>query len=338
MTSIFSAGHTATEPFLFDAETGSDRLVSVIIPVRDDVERLRTLLALLERQTLPRNRFEIVIGDDGSPPHSLDEVSTDDGWIRVSSDAPRNSYAARNRAAAASRGEILAFCDSDCQPERTWLEEGLAALADADVVAGNVVFIAPRRPTTWTILTVDMFLDQERNVLLSRGVTANLFVRREAFDAVGHFDDTLPSGGDYDFVNRIVEGRGELVYAPGAIVRHPTLDSMKDFLRKVWMTNKWSALRRVRSGAPPDVVAVLTSFVPVLGVAWARRKALRSAFTLHQSRLEAAGLVLDGMQTTIALTALHLVVAYVAGVAQVVGWAQGRKMRRSSGQKSQPSP
>ena len=36
---------------------------------------------------------------------------------------------------------------------------------------------------------IDMFLDQERNVLLSRGVTANLFMRRELFEELGGFDE-----------------------------------------------------------------------------------------------------------------------------------------------------
>ena len=38
-------------------------------------------------------------------------------------------------------------------------------------------------PTVWSLLTMDMFLDQQRNVRLSQAVTANLFVRRALFDS-----------------------------------------------------------------------------------------------------------------------------------------------------------
>ena len=61
--------------------------------------------------------------------------------------APKTSYAARNRAAANTRGDVLAFCDSDCLPEPRWLEAGLAALENADIVAGEVAFMPPARPT-----------------------------------------------------------------------------------------------------------------------------------------------------------------------------------------------
>jgi glycosyltransferase involved in cell wall biosynthesis len=125
------------------ARAAANGFVSVIVPVRDDGDGVREVVTRLAQQTIPRERFEIVIGDDGSAPGSLAGLEQFDGWVRVASGPPRTSYAARNRAVAATRASVLAFCDSDCLPEPTWLEEGLAALEDADVVAGEVVFVAP---------------------------------------------------------------------------------------------------------------------------------------------------------------------------------------------------
>jgi GT2 family glycosyltransferase len=198
--------------------------VSVVVPVRDDIRGIQDVVTHLARQTLPRERFEIVIGGDGPAPGSLDRLETDDGWIRVVTGPAETSYAARNRAAAAATSAILAFCDSDCVPEPSWLEEGLAALEKADVVAGEVRFVAPSEPTVWSLLTIDMFLDQERNVLLSRAVTANLLVRRELFDELEGFDSTLPSGGDYDFVKRAIERGARLRYAQNYFLQHQTIE------------------------------------------------------------------------------------------------------------------
>jgi glycosyltransferase involved in cell wall biosynthesis len=304
-------------------------LVSVITPVRDDVTGLRGLLSALDAQTLPSDRFEVVIGDDGAPAGSLEGLDSGDGRVRVVSGPPQTSYAARNRAAASARGDVLAFCDSDCLPEPAWLELGLAALEQADIVAGEVAFVVPARPTAWSVLTMDMFLDQEQNVLLSRGVTANLFVRRKTFDEVGRFDDSLPSGGDYDFVRRAVERGARLAYARDVVVRHPTIDRARPFLGKVWSTNRWSALRRARAGERPDLVGVVT-FVPVLGVALARRHALRPALRLQRRRLEASGLRAGLRDELRALSALYFVVAYVAGLGRVRGWIEGRRLARSA--------
>lgn len=307
-------------------------LVSVIVPVRDDVERLLVLLERLRAQSLSPERFEIVVGDDGSSPRSLSALTTANGLptLRVTSGPPLTSYAARNRAARMGRGAILAFCDSDCLPDRTWLEEGLAALGAAELAAGEVVFIAPARPTAWSLLTMDMFLDQRRNVLLSRAVTANLFVRRPVFDALGGFDESLPSGGDYDFVGRAIRCGARLVYAPSAVLRHPTLDDQGSFLGKVWTTNRWSAFRRARAGRPPGVLSAIT-FVPLVGVAFARRNALRPVVSLQRDRLRVAGLRPGLRHDLRALPVLYLLVAYVGGVARVRGWLEGARARRQGG-------
>jgi GT2 family glycosyltransferase len=335
---VSANGHIpdASERSLPARSSVADGKVTVVVPVRDDPEGIRKLLDSLERQTLPRDRFEIVIGDDGSDPRSLDGVATN-GSVRVLAGPPKTSYAGRNRAAAAAAGDVLAFSDSDCLPDPAWLERGLAALEHADVVAGQVVFVAPAEPTIWSLLTIDMFLDQERNVLLSRGVTANLFVRRELFEAVGGFDETLPSGGDYDFVRHAVERGAELAYAPEAIVRHPTMDARRPFLQKIRSTNRWSGFRRARGGEEPDLIGGLTAFVPIVGVARARRNALRPALHLQRGRLRAAGVDPGWRPTIRALFVLYFVVAYVAGYARSRGWAEGRRVMRKRSHPGAPA-
>ena len=305
----------------------SEPLVSVIVPVRNDSAGIRELLRRLAEQTVAQDQFEVVIGDDGSRPGELAGIATADGRVSVVSRPPRTSYAARNRAAARGRGRLLAFCDSDCLPEPTWLEQGLRAIEGADVVAGEVTFVAPDRPTAWSLLTIDMFLDQERNARFARAVTANMFVRRELFDAVGGFDESLPSGGDYDFARRSVESGRRLVYAPDAVVCHPTIDRRRPFLRKVWNTNRWAALRRARARRPPELASILT-LVPVLGVLIIRRRVLRPMWGLHGGRLAAAGLRPDRWQHLRAMAVLHFVVSYVAALGWIRGWLEGCRHRR----------
>jgi len=300
-------------------------LISVIVPVRDNPDGIEKLLERLARQTIPERQFEVVIGDDGSRDRSLNGFEGANGRIRVVAGPPKTSYAARNRAVAAARGDILAFCDSDCLPDSTWLEKGLEALARDDVVAGEVVFQPPSRPSVWSLLTMDMFLDQERNTRLLRAVTANLLVRRCLFEDLGGFDESLPSGGDYDFARRAAVIGARLAHAPAAIVRHPTIDRGGSFLRKIWFTNRWSAVRRARSGLRPELKGLLT-FVPIVGVALARRHALRPIATLHRPRLVTAGLNPGWREDLRAMPTLYFVVAYVAGLARTRGWLEGMRL------------
>lgn len=302
-------------------------LVSVIIPVRDDPGGISQVLDCLAAQTLPQSRFEVIIGDDGSRPDCLPRVAADNR-VRVVSGPPRTSYAARNMAVAASRGNILAFCDADCLPAPGWLEEGLTALEDADVVAGEVRFQAPAKPTIWSLLTIDLFLDQRQNVRLSRGVTANLLVRRKDFDEFGGFDQSLPSGGDYDFVSRMVRRGARLRYSPLAMVLHPTMDSARGFLRKIFKTNYWSGVRHARDRDKIDLAGVLV-FVPIIGVVIARRRSFRPALHLHRERLNGTNATSNRSKDILAIVTLYCVVSIVAGVGRVLGWLKGLWLART---------
>jgi glycosyltransferase involved in cell wall biosynthesis len=308
--------------------------VSVIVPVRDNPAGIEALVARLAAQSLPLEQFEVVIGDDGSRRGSLAHFAQGGSWVRVSHGGRHTSYAARNRAVAAARGSVLAFCDSDCLPSEDWLERGLAALERTDVAAGEVRFFVTRPPNVWALLTVDMFLDQARNVQLARAVTANLFLRRSLFDAVGGFDESLPSGGDYDFVRRCVAHGLHLSYAADAVVEHPAINHGRTFLRKVWYTNRWRAFRQARERKAPDLTAILT-FVPVLGVALARRRALRPVWKLYQPRFNMTGLRFTWYDELWALLILYVLVGYVAGLGLVLGWIEG--VRDGRGQSRLPA-
>jgi glycosyltransferase involved in cell wall biosynthesis len=306
----------------------SDPLVSVIIPVRNDPDGVRLVLDCLAKQTLQKDQFEVIIGDDGSCPDLVPKVAGYETFAHVAKGPPQTSYAARNRAVALSRGNVLAFCDADCLPEPEWLEQGLAALEDADVVAGEVRLQAPVPPTVWSLLTIDLFLDQRQNVKLSRGVTANLLVRRSYFDNFGGFDASLPSGGDYDFVSRMAKRGAQLKYSPLAVVDHPTMDRARPFLQKIFRTNFWSGVRHARDRERMDLLGVLV-LVPVLGVMIARRRALRPAFRLCQERLETSNVTLNLRDAVLAIAALYCIVSFVAGTGRVLGWLKGLRLTHS---------
>ena len=99
--------------------------VSVVVPVRDRRDLLRDLLAALDVQTF--RDFELLVVDDGSVDGSaeLAESTTVAGQpVRVLRQEGLGAVAARQRGAADSRGEVLAFTDSDCTPVPGWLAAG----------------------------------------------------------------------------------------------------------------------------------------------------------------------------------------------------------------------
>jgi GT2 family glycosyltransferase len=301
--------------------------VSVVVPVRNDRGGyLKALIAALEQQTLPRDRFEIVIGADGSTDGSTDGLETGDGHVRVVHGPPRNSYAARNMAARAARpSRVLAFVDSDCVPDPDWLEQGIAALADADAAAGHITFSLPDERTVWTFIDVETTKDHESEVKIGNAETANLFVRRDFFEAIGGFDDTIPEHGDFEFARRTVQRSGRLIYAPQARCLHPARSSGRSYLKMVWIMHRWYAAREVRAGRRPLGLTLRWWFPLVAHLKW-RRDAGRS-LRLDRRRLGANGLRPRLWDDVRALPLMYVVLPYFAGAAQVRGFFDGRRLR-----------
>jgi glycosyltransferase involved in cell wall biosynthesis len=307
---------------------GKTPRVSVITPVRNGKRDIEELLACLERQTYPREDFEIVIGDDGSTDGGTTGIETEDGHVRVAFGPPRNSYATRNMAVAHSRGEVIAFCDSDCRPEPDWIEQGLRALEGNEIAAGRFRFALPEKVTAWTLIDMDGSKDHEHQVNVGLAETANLFIRRELFDRLGGLDGSINEYGDYEFAERAVAAGVRLSYAHEAAVWHPTRDRGKPLLRALWKYNKGYAVHAGRAGVVPDAVK-LREWVPVVQTYRSRRRFGRSigpdrrwlaANDVHPSRL----------QTLASLPILYVVVPYLRSAAQLKGWLEGRRLRGES--------
>ena len=298
--------------------------LSVVVPVRNAGADLGGLIAALREQTVGSDAFEVVVGDDGTTDESTAAIADAHAFVRVVAGRPENSYTARNAAAGAARGSVLAFTDADCRPDPGWLEAGLSALADADVVAGEIRFVAPPRPSIWDLVDIDTFLDQERAVATGGAATANLFVRADLFERLGGFNAALPSGGDYDLARRAVQAGARLRYAPAAVVAHPTRGEAGAFLRKLWRTQKSYgarihderrvAIRRMR----------LTKLLPPLQTARQRRLRGRTLL-LDRTRLQESGITPRARDDIMALPIMYVVIPYGKALAHLWGFLERRR-------------
>jgi GT2 family glycosyltransferase len=271
-------------------------VISVVVPARNAGAKLAELVAALDRQTVSAP-FEAIIVDDGSTDGAAAALPSRP-WLRVVRQAPSNSYAARNRGCLEARADVLAFTDADCRPTSDWLAEALAAITGADIVAGRIEMPPPERPTVWTYVEADDWRDQE--LALSRGAaeTANLIVRRSWFERSGRFDESLPSGGDHDFVRRAVAFGARTAYAPNAVVLHDARGSAREYLTAIWQRHRAVGYRaalgadpahgtpqpRPRSRGPASRAArMLQAYFPDVRRFLARRRAGRPVLPRSES-------------------------------------------------------
>ena len=196
--------------------------VSIIVPVYLQWPLVEVLLAHLSRQTLAADAFEVVLVDNELAGNAIPSPLPDHVTIV---DCPEpGSYAARNAGAARSVGEWLAFTDADCRPTPDWLAALLRAGAHAPdaLHAGPVALVsATATPNAYEQFDMVKGIPQHRYVKRGYAATANLFVRRAVFDAVGGFDATRLSGGDAEFCRRAGSRGYPIHFVADAIVQHP---------------------------------------------------------------------------------------------------------------------
>lgn len=189
--------------------------VSVVIPALNAAATLPEQLAALAAQAYA-GQVEVIVADNGSSDGTQPLVA---GWdappeVRLVDAANRRGpAAARNLGAQHARGEVLAFCDADDVVGPGWLAAHVAALGQADLVAGAVVPFRSARagPVPRNPPRLLHFLPYASG--------SNMAVRRSTFAELGGFDESLLVGEDVDFCWRAQLAGKRFTYQPGATVR-----------------------------------------------------------------------------------------------------------------------
>jgi glycosyltransferase involved in cell wall biosynthesis len=255
--------------------------ISVVVPVYNEERYVRRCAEALLGQSYPRGRFEILMVDNNSTDRSREILHSIDG-VCVLEEPEQGDYAARNRGVAASRGEIIAFTDSDTAPLPDWLDRIAQAMAeqpDVGVIVGGLRFAGSSR----TLSLMAAYEEDKAEYIfgsddaeLYYGYTCNLAARRRLFEELGPFA-SVPRNADVVFVRNVVDAYSTdaVVYRRDVAVRRLEIASTGDFFQKqsvygrdfpryakltrvrpLRMSERWSILRRVvrkRRHTPIDV-------------------------------------------------------------------------------------
>ncbi len=222
----------------------SPHLISVVIPVRNASQGLESCLDALERQTVPRDEYEVIVVNDG-PVDATVEIITDRYGVTLLSQPQKGAAAARNLGARQAQGEILLFTDADCIPEPNWVETMSAPFADQEV--SGVCGVVRTRQTSLVARFIQLEYDHRyRNVARHPQIdfinTGTAGYRKEVFTRSGGFREELLGAEDAEYSFRLASAGYRMIFVPQAIVYHSHPQSIVEYARRKSHYSYWRVL------------------------------------------------------------------------------------------------
>ena len=237
---------------VYEPGAPADPLISVVIPTYNRARLLGATLESLCRQTLPRERYEVIVADDGSSDRTREVAESFRERLRLrytfQEDEGFRAGQARNLGVGLATAPVIAFLDTGVLVAEDWLTSHLRVhdAAGAPVVVAGYLHGNDNQDTPvpleafWDstaeeirkrytgvphfsdirlpeIATLDNRLDRER-MAWHFCWTANLSIPAAEFRAIGGFDGRYRGWGveDVDLARRLQLRGCPVVWAPEA--------------------------------------------------------------------------------------------------------------------------
>lgn len=256
----------------FEQPIDAQPLVSIVLPVYNSAEELRSAFAELDKQTY-RNR-EIIIVDDGS----TDQTSMIAGELAAGRDdvlpvrtEHKGASSARNAGAERAKGETIFFAESDCVYDDTYLQKAVDSL-NSHPAAGAVCLTGAPLIARSTLATECIDVENKmQHILLRQGKIKPFYAwvyRRDALRKLGGFDERLFQGEDKDLFARLNKSAYSVAWVPGINWRHRRNQTTAELAGKWFPRGRTRALYSLKNRRASDFVRTLAPlWLTILGIA-----------------------------------------------------------------------
>ena len=224
-----------------------DIALTVVIPYRDADRTLAMCLKSLARQTLPSNRFEVIVVDDGSVNTRAQEVV---GKLKlpmhtqvITLEHNQGQAAATNKGVERARGQYVLLTCADIELDPRCLEIHLNTHAQESAAIGVMGYI-PYHPRVKMTLFMEFLwssgiqfafhhFNDEDDINPKFLYAPNFSIEKKEFDKVHGFDEQFVFGWqDTDLGLRLGANNIRMVYRKDAIAHHDHPVTFEKFLKR----------------------------------------------------------------------------------------------------------
>ena len=227
------------------------RSVTVVVPVRNGELTIQSLLESLQRLDYDRNKVEVIVVDGNSTDKTREIVKKYP--VKLVVEKRKGLNLARNTGIKCSKGEIVAFTDSDCIVPPNWITKivenfkdpkvscvgGSAKALDSDFISqyadNSIVRLMPFFTKREELEKVKPFFRHPAG--------CNMAFRRKVAEEVGYFDENIQYGFDeVEFADRVCRAGYKMVLDPDVLVWHKHRSTFREFLKQNFQYGKGSGL------------------------------------------------------------------------------------------------
>jgi len=241
------------------------RLISIIIPAYQAESSITKTLSYLHDQDY-KDEYEIIVVNS-SQDRTKSVIHQKFPNVQVIQ-LKKRAYTgeAKNVGLKKAQGDILAFIDSDCVPEKNWLSTIRKLHSQGyKIVGGAVGNLNP----THMISRGEYLLE---SIQLSPGSparfvslisTANCFMDREIIEKYGPFP-SIRKGVDMLYSYILMRKGEKIMFSPDMKIYHACSTNFSRYIKKQVYHGEYSILARKEAGMPGSFLSRSVFFIPFL--------------------------------------------------------------------------
>lgn len=227
------------------------KLISIVIPFRNEASNLSYCLNALGKQTLNKLYFETILADGGSGAKERNDIENSSNILNLKTISnPKKIFSSgANLAIKHADGKYIALLGAHTRLSPNYLKRGLELLSETGAVCvGGRLYILPSE--TYIGQAISFTLSCPFGIGNSKFRYSNKadFVdtvaygiyRREVFNKIGLFDETLVRNQDIELNSRLIKAGFKIYYSPEIYAEYRAPHSLFNFIRQAFCNGYWN--------------------------------------------------------------------------------------------------